>query len=80
MPQLYLYVKQVEDSENICGVLLVFVKALPLTYINLTDTPNLHTTPLPFLLCGIVVYIKNGTSDESLTFRLLYMYPTARML
>ena len=42
VPQLYLYVKQVEDSENICGVLLVFVKALPLTYIKFPLSPTLH--------------------------------------
>ena len=30
-------VRQVEDSENIYGVLFVFVKALPLTYIILAD-------------------------------------------
>ncbi|WP_299269637.1 hypothetical protein, partial [uncultured Prevotella sp.] len=34
---LYLYVRQVEDSENICGVLSVFVKALPYTHIIFTD-------------------------------------------
>ena len=33
--RLYLNVKQVEDSENIYGVLSVFVKALPYTHINL---------------------------------------------
>lgn len=35
--RLYLYVRQVEDSENIYGVLSVFVKALPYTHINLPD-------------------------------------------
>ena len=35
VPLLYLNVKQVEDSENIYGVLSVFVKALPYTHINL---------------------------------------------
>ena len=35
--RLYLYVRQVEDSENICGVLFVFVKALPCTHIIFTD-------------------------------------------
>ena len=37
-------VKQVEDSENICGVLFVFVKALPYTHIILPD--NLQFTLL----------------------------------